>query len=342
MAQLAQRHVAVDPDLVFRDGTAQQGGELGVRNAGDLTRPVMGQIHALIGVRRTGTQHHDLRRQADVGAGSAHAELIAAAFDLPAVGGHVPVAVGLVVQRDGDGLALARFQPDLGKALELLCGAEDFGVGLGDVELDDLGTGAFAGVGHGQGHAFRCGLEVFVSKGGVAQAVAEGEGHGPARRLKVAVAHIQALAVLDGAALACEVVFYRGIAVSIGPSLGQLAAGADRAGQHVHQSARTGLTAQAAVDQRLAVFEPRGLQRGACAEQDDHVGVDGSDRSQQIQLVLRQLHVHPVEALALLDLVQTHAEQDDVGVLRQRDGFLLQILVSLALAVKALGIADIG
>ena len=137
-------------------------------------------------------------------------------------------------------------------------------------------------------------------------------------------------------------VFHRGIAVSIGPGLGQLAAGADRAGQHVHQSARTGLTAQTAVDQRLAVFEPRSLQRGACAEQDDHVGVDGSDRSQQIQLVLRQLHVHPVEAFALLDLVQTHAEQDDVGVLRQRDGFLLQGLVGLALAVKALGIADIG
>ena len=137
-------------------------------------------------------------------------------------------------------------------------------------------------------------------------------------------------------------VFHRGIAVSIGPGLGQLAAGADCAGQHIHQSARTGLTAQAAVDQRLAVFEPRGLQRGACAEQDDHIGVDSSDRSQQIQLVLRQLHVHPVEALALLDLVQTHAEQDDVGVLRQRDGFLLQGLVGLALAVKALGIADIG
>ena len=137
-------------------------------------------------------------------------------------------------------------------------------------------------------------------------------------------------------------VFHRGIAVSIGPGLGQLAAGADRAGQHIHQSARTGLTAQAAVDQRLAVFEPRSLQRGACAEQDDHVGVDGSDRSQQIQLVLRQLHVHPVEALALLDLVQTHAEQDDIGVLRQRDGFLLQGFVGLALAVKALGIADIG
>ena len=55
-------------------------------------------------------------------------------------------------------------------------------------------------------------------------------------------------------------------------------------------------------------------------------------------MALRQLHVGAVDALALLDLVQTHAEQNDVGVLRQRHGFLLQGVVCLALPLKALRI----
>ena len=131
-----------------------------------------------------------------------------------------------------------------------------------------------------------------------------------------------------------------GIGVAARPSLRQLAAGVLRTGEHLDQCARTGLTAQTAVDQRLAVLDPIAFQRGARAQQHHHVGVYRRHSGQQFQLVLCQLHVGAVDALALFDLVQTHAQQHHIGVLCQLHRFGFQRLVGLALPVKALGVAD--
>ena len=123
---LAQRHVAVDVHLVLRDGTAQQRLKLRVRHVLHLRSAVMLQIFARIGVGCAGARHRDSGSQADIGAGSTHQQLIAAALHLPAVGLDIPVAERLIVQRDGDGLALSGFQLHLGKALQLLDRAENF------------------------------------------------------------------------------------------------------------------------------------------------------------------------------------------------------------------------
>ena len=82
------------------------------------------QIFARVGVGCAGARHRDGGSQTDIGAGSAHQQLIAAALHLPAVGLDVPVAERLIVQRDGDGLALSGFQLHLGKALQFLFRAE--------------------------------------------------------------------------------------------------------------------------------------------------------------------------------------------------------------------------
>ena len=89
-----------------------------------------------------------------------------------------------------------------------------------------------------------------------------------------------------------------------GPGLGQLAAGVDLAGQHVEERARAGLAAQPGPHQALAVAGPAGLDGGAAAEHDDQPRVGAVHGQQQVDLVLRQLHVAAVEALALLHFVQ--------------------------------------
>ena len=255
------------------------------------------------------------------------------------VGGVVPVAERLVVQRDGDGAAFPGFQVHPGKALEFLGGAEDFGVRLGDVDLHDLIPGALAGVFHRQGHPLGRGGQVPVGEGGVAQPVAEGERHRHTGGLIVAVAHIQALAVFHGAARTAEVLIRRVVLAVHRPGLGQLAAGVGLAGQHVQQGARPGLAAQPRPDQRLAMALPAGLHGAAAAEHHRHMGVGAVYRQQQVQLVLGQLHAAAVHAFALLNLIQTQEQQHHVGFGRQFHRLGLQGRVGLAEAVKALGIA---
>ena len=105
---------------------AQQGGPFVIRHALHLAAGIVRQMLARIGVGCAGTGHFHHGGQADVRTGRADPQLIAAAFHFPAVGLGVPVAECLVVQRDGHGLAFAGLQLHLGKAFQLLCGAEYF------------------------------------------------------------------------------------------------------------------------------------------------------------------------------------------------------------------------
>ena len=183
-------------------------------------------------------------------------------------------------------------------------------------------------------------LQVRVGKVRVAQAVAEGERHRHARGLVVAVAHVQPLTVLHGAALARKVVLGGGVLIGVGPGFRQLAAGVDLAGQHIDHSACTGLTAQCAVNQRLAVGQPRRFQRCTRAEHDHGVGVCLLYSLQKLNLVVRQLHIGAVQTLALLDFIKAQAEQNHVRLGSQRGGLSLLSGIGLALPVKAGGKAN--
>ena len=168
MVQLAQGHVAVNFNFSLLHRAAQKGGPLVIRHALHLAAGIVRQMLTRIGVGCAGTGHFHHGGQADVRTGRAAPQLIAAAFHFPAVGPGVPVAECLVVQRDGHGLAFAGLQLHLGKAFQLLCGAEHFCPGFCHIQLHDLCSGALAGVGYGQGHAIGRGLQIAVGKTGVA------------------------------------------------------------------------------------------------------------------------------------------------------------------------------
>ena len=85
------------------------------------------------------------------------------------------------------------------------------------------------------------------------------------------------------------------------------------------------------------MVRPRGLHRCAGAEHHHNVGVDLLQRTQQLDLVRCYAHIAAVQALALFDLVQAHAEQHYVSLLGQRHGFGLLGGVGFALAVETGG-----
>lgn len=128
----------------------------------------------------------------------------------------------------------------MAKPFSSFSGLEHGCVGLGHIQLCDLGTGAAAGVGDGKGDLVRVRFQVGVGKGGVAQAVTEGIAHRHMGRFVVAVADVQALAVLHVLLFAREIPGRRGVLVGQGQSLGQLAAGVHPAGEHIHDGTGTG------------------------------------------------------------------------------------------------------
>ena len=106
MVQLAQRHVAVDFDLILRDGMSEQGLPLGIGHILHTAALVVRQRLAGIGVGGIGAADVNIGRQADVRAGGTDTDLIPAALDLPAVSSGVPVAERLVIERERDRAAL--------------------------------------------------------------------------------------------------------------------------------------------------------------------------------------------------------------------------------------------
>ena len=139
-------------------------------------------------------------------------------------------------------------------------------------------------------------------------------------RFVVAVADVQALAVLHVLLFAREIPGRRGVLVGQGQSLGQLAAGVHPAGEHVHDGTGTGLPAQIGVQHCLAAADPARFHHAAGAQHHHEVLVGLRHSFQQLLLVLRDADVAAVQAFALAGLVQTHAEHHHVGLAGQCGG----------------------
>lgn len=133
------------------DGAAQKGLKLAVGDIVHLAQVVAGQLLFLIGDLSAGALHLHLCLQGQAGGVGAHGNGVAAPLHLPAVGVHVEVAEGLVVQGDGDPARLSRFQGHLGKALQLQGRAEQGAVLHAHIDLGGLGALSVPGIGEGEG-----------------------------------------------------------------------------------------------------------------------------------------------------------------------------------------------
>ena len=284
MVQFAQRHGAVDNRLFLRHRVPQQGFKFCRRHVLDVTGLVMEQALSCIGVRGTGALHGNFCFQTDILHTGTDQDLIVATLDLPAVGLDIPVAERLIVQRDGDGLALPRLEEDFGKTLQLFGGAKNRCIRLCHIQLRNFCTSAAAGVGERKSYMICIYLQIAIRKGGIAQAVAKGIPYCLVHRFIITVAHIQAFPVLGVLPFAGEVSGSGGVLIPQGNGLRQLAAGVLPAGQHVQHGTGSGLTAQVAVHNSLALCRPVGLNDAARADDRHHVGVGRRHGVQQLLL----------------------------------------------------------
>lgn len=340
VVEVAEAHVAADGRALVGDGVAQERLEGGVAHAQDVGGLVGGDVAALVGVGAVGALDLDRGRKADVAAARADAQLVGAGLDLPGVGAGVEVAERLVVEGDGHGLGLAGGELDAREALELLLGAEDLAAGLGDVELHHLGAGDRSGVGHGERGALGGRLHARVCEGGVREAVAEREGDGLAGGVEVAVADVDALAVLGLFLVGGVGGRRRDVLPPYGPGLGELAGGAGLAGDHVERGARAGLAAERAVEDGRGLLHPGGLDAGAGGKKDDDVAVLLHYGLEELDLVLVHAHGRALGALGLRDLVEREGQKDDVGLAGEVEGsFALGVVLS-AVALEAGLVAD--
>ena len=287
---------------------AQQGGKLLVGHGFDVAADVAGQAGQILAGRGVSARHGDGAGQAYVRHAGANLNLIVAAVHLEAVGDIVPVPEGLVVQRNGDGLALPCLQKHLLEAFQFLIGTVDRGVHRVDVELGHLGAVSVAGVGEGEGGGLVRELQVAVGKGGVAQAEAEGEQHRHLGGVVVAVAHVEALPVLHVPLTGREVGGGGAVLIPEGVALGQLAGGVDLPQQHPQHGGGTGLAAQIAVYQGTAPVQPGHFDAGTGGEHHDHVGIGVGDGLQRLYLARGDGEGGAVQTLAFADLIQAQVQ----------------------------------
>ena len=140
----------ISPDgagpTAVRDVMAEQRSELRVRDGLDVCLGIGGQLCEIFTGRSICALHGNGAAEADIGCGSADQNVIFSAVNFKPVGDTVPVAEGLVIQRNGDLLALSCLQEDFGKAFQLTIRPVDTGIFCMDIQLRYLGSVDFAGV----------------------------------------------------------------------------------------------------------------------------------------------------------------------------------------------------
>ena len=257
----------------------------------------------------------------------------------------VVVGKGAAIQTEGDCPALTGGQRHLEEGAQLT-GRAEYPIGGGrNIELDDLLAGHIAGVGHGHANGQtivftdfgRGELHIGIGKACIAQAVAEGVGHFLAGLVVIAVAHIDALPVLHIALVSKEAMAGR-VLQRQGPGLSKMTAGRRFSQQQIQNRAAAVLPAK--IHQQYAVYLlPPGQQhRRAGAEYHDKRRSGPDQRGHQQCLIFGQVHMGPVEALALKAVGQAQHNHCHVGFPGSLDRLTGQRLVRLALGGKALGV----
>ena len=151
-----------------------------------------------IGSRGVCALYSDIRRKPDVRGIGGNGNRVDPALHLPAVGFHIEIPERLIVQTDAYRPALPCLQEYLGKALQLLLGAEHVPVLAGYIYLGNLRAVPRSCIGYGEGDPVLSRMDVGIEKGRVTQAMAEGVADRNICGTVVPVTDVQSLPVLGG------------------------------------------------------------------------------------------------------------------------------------------------
>ncbi len=218
---------------------------------------------------------------------------------------------------------------------------------MGHVELHRFAARARTGIGYvaGNGQRFirvqRAPAEqkVFIGKVRIGKSIAKRVTNGLLRRVIVAISDVNAFAVFHRARIAGEVGVGGNVLQPNGPALGELAGGANLAGDQICRRAAKRLTAQVEHQDCRRVRLPAHVDDRTACEQHHDVFVDRADAANKLNVTFRQVEFVPVEALGLKPIRQADVQQRRVHTARNLAGFAQQRLVgSVALLAIARGI----
>lgn len=319
-------------------GRTVQRGELFHRDSAFLFRSfgevvVVGRGFAVVrygGVGICGCDVHG-RFEADILRGRADHDAELAAFDVPILDEHVVVRERAAVESDGHFLFLAGMQEYFDKAFELFLRAEDAAFLVGDVQLGDFGTVAFADVLHFERDGERLALfdvvcgkaQIGILELRVRESVAEGIEHGLIRRFVVAVADVDALAVLHAPGPHGEVACHDVVAVLERERFGELAGRIDVAVDEVVRRLAGGLSAEVEVEDRTGVRLRFAERDGrAAGEDEDDVLVHLGDLLDEHVVRIGHIEVLAVEPFGFVLRGEPDEYQHRVLAFRLFHGFL--------------------
>src|SRR5579884_2334481 len=246
----------------------------------------------------------------------------AADRDLDRAGGHapgmrvrIPAREGPVVEREGDGLLLARRQRHLAEVAQLARRPRAVRR-KADVELHRLFTGAVAavlhrdGTGYGLAGAPAAAIQRHgaVGEGGVGEAVPETEARLEAVRVEVAVAHAEVFAVRNATVLVAE---RHRLLQRTREGHGQAAGGVLPPEEEIGDRVADLLPTEPGQEAGRALVDPGRLERGAGREDDGSARVGGADAAHQLVLAAGQAHVRAIAALRFP--LAGGADDDDCG-----------------------------
>ena len=342
-AVLVDDHAALFIELVgsARDGTAEQRLELVFADVFCLAAVIAGELGGVVRDRGLGAGALDAALQAQICAGRADVHLVLAPFFFPCIRLDVEVAERALVEGDLDLFALARLEGDFREALELVRGTEQLAVLFADVHLRDLGAVALAGIFDGEGDTVFIDFQAGILEGRVAETEAEWIAHRHARRIIVAVADVEAFAVLDARRLAGEAGRGGAVFVLFGIALCEFAGGVDFAGEHAEDGARARLTAQVRVYDGGGAVRALQFDRAAAAQHHDDGLVQRVEQGEHLALVGGDLHIHAVDALGLADFVEAHKEDDLIRLGGESHRLFGELAVGLAVPLVALSVTDV-
>ena len=210
---------------MHRQFSAQQRLEFPVRHIHNLAVLIRIRRNRGIGILLSGSLDAEGCTQSDILAGSSDHDVIRAAFHFKGFTLHVIIPESIGIKGNRNLLRLSRFQGHAHKPLQFLGRTEYLGPGQCNIELRHLISVHIACVGDVKGNPLVGDIQVVVAEGCITHTETERETDFLSGRLEIAVAHIDALAVLAGRFVSGIIPADRCFAVFHRERLGQFSAG---------------------------------------------------------------------------------------------------------------------
>ena len=280
----------------------------------------MGQAFFFVGAAKLLSGSHEFPVQTDIGRGGADQNPVAPALFEKAVRHAVKDPETLIVKGNAYFLLLSHLQKDLGKALQFFFRPEDLALRGTDIELRNLRPRPAAGIPKSEADPRFADSQLLISKTRIRKAEAERIAKRHLRLVVIAIADINALAVLRTVAAQFPVGISRCVRKRTRIALGEFAGGVRIAVEEFRHRAGARLTAEVAVQDGSYCGDRCEIHDRTRAQHEDKVRIHGRKRAERSLLRCREREGLSIQALGLRHLIEPAAKNHAVRAAREPQG----------------------